>query len=133
MNCDIQVLSVIKMETLTKKNNIYILWTKKISATLLIKIPKEYKDFQELFKLKKDKNFLPPHQPWNHKIKLKKGKQFGKYAIYPLSYFKLKTLRKYLNENLRRNLIWESHLPANYPVLFALKSSGGLKMCIDYQ
>ena len=47
IDCDIQVLSAIEMETLAKKNNIYVFWTKKISATLLIEISKEYKDFQD--------------------------------------------------------------------------------------
>ena len=132
MDCDIQVLSVTKMETLAKKKNTYILWTKKISATLSIKIPEKYKDFQGLFELEEDKNFLPPHQPWDHKIKLKKGKQPDKYAIYLLSDFKLETLRKYLDENLRRGLIWESQSPAGYLVLFAPKSGEELRMCADY-
>ena len=76
---------------------------------------------------------MPPHQPWDHEIKLKEGKQPGKHTIYLLSNFKLETLRKYLNENLRRDLIPESQLPAGYPVLFAPKPNGRLKMCVDYQ
>ena len=133
MDCDIQVLSATEMETLAKKDNTYVLWTKEISATLSIKIPEEYKNFQGLFELEEDKNFLPPHQLWDHKIKLEEGKQPGKHAIYPLSDFKLETLRKYLNENLRRGLIRESQSLAGYSVLFALKPGGGLKMCVDYQ
>ena len=105
MDCDIQVLSATEMETLTKKDNIYILWTKKISATLSIKISKKYKNFQGLFELKEDENFLPPHQPWDHKIKLEKSKQLSKHAIYPLSDFKLETLREYFDENLKCSLI----------------------------
>ena len=108
IDCNIQVLLATQMETLAKKNNIYVLWTKKISATLLIKIPKEYKDFQRLFELEENKNFLPPYQPWDHKIKFEEGKQLGKYTIYLLSDFKLETLMKYLDENLRYGFIWES-------------------------
>ena len=63
IDCDIQVLSAIKMETLAKKDNTYILWTKEISATSSIKIPEEYKVFQRLFELEKDENLLPLHQP----------------------------------------------------------------------
>ena len=120
------------METLAKKDDTYILWTKEISATSSIKIPKEYKNFQRLFKLEKDENFLPPHQPWDHKIKLEEGKQPGKHAIYPLSDFKLETLRKYLDENLRCGLIRESQSLAGYPMLFATKLSEELRMCVDY-
>ena len=93
------------MKTLAKRDNTYVLWTKEISAILSIKKLEKYKNFQKLFKLEKNKNVLPSHQPWNHKIKLEKGKQPGKYAIYPLSDFKLKTLKKYLNENMRCSLI----------------------------
>ena len=76
---------------------------------------------------------MPSHQSWDHEIKFKEGKQLGKHAIYPLSDFKLKTLRKYLNENLRRDLIQESQSLASYPVLFVPKSGGRLRMCVDYQ
>ena len=132
MDCEVQVLSAAEMKTLAKEDNTFVLWTKKISATSSVNIPEEYKDFRELFKLEEDKNFLPPHQPWDHKIKLEEGKRSGKHAIYPLSDHKLETLRKYLNENLRRGLIQESQSPAGYPVLFAPKPGGGLKMCVDY-
>ena len=105
MNCNIQILSATEMKTLAKKDNTYIFQTKKISATLSIKISEKYKNFQGLFKLEKDKNFLSPHQPQNHKIKLEKDKKPGKHAIYSLSDFKLKILKKYFNENLKRSLI----------------------------
>ena len=67
----------------------------------------KYIYFQELFELKKNENFLPPHQLWDYKIKFKENKQFGKYAIYPLSDFKLKILRKYFDKILRCSFIWE--------------------------
>ena len=93
------------METLAKKDNTYILWTKEVSTTSSIKIPEKCKDFQELFELEEDKNFLSLHQSWDYEIRLEESKQPGKHAIYLLSDFKLKILRKYLNENLRRGLI----------------------------
>ena len=97
-----------------------------------IKIPEKYQDFQKLFKLKKDENFLPLHQLWDHKIKLEESKQPGKHAIYLLSDFKLETFRKYLNKYLRCGLIQESQLPARYLVLFALKPGKRLRICVDY-
>ena len=61
MDYDIQVLLATKIKILAKKNNIYVLWIKKISAILSIKIPKKYKNFQRLFELEEDENFLPPY------------------------------------------------------------------------
>ena len=45
IDCDIQVLLATEMKTLAKKDNTYVLWTKEISATLLIEILEKYKDF----------------------------------------------------------------------------------------
>ena len=133
INCDIQVLSATERETLFKKDNTYILWTKEIYAILSIEILEKYKDFQRLFELEKNENFLPLHQPWDHKIKLEEGKQSGKYAIYPLLDFKLEILREYFNENIRHGLIQELQLLTNYLVLFAPKAGEELRMCVDYQ
>ena len=131
IDCDIQVLLATEMKTLVK-NDTYILWTKKISATLLIELLEEYKNFWGLFELEENKNFLPLHQLWNYNIKLKESKQPSKYAIYLLLNFKLEILRKYLDKNLRCSLIQKSQLPIDYPVLFALKLGRGLRICVNY-
>ncbi|KAG9814520.1 hypothetical protein KCU63_g19795, partial [Aureobasidium melanogenum] len=53
--------------------------------------------------------------------------------IYALSEKELKTLREYLDENLARGFIRKSESPAGYPILFAPKKDGSLRLCVDYR
>ena len=54
-------------------------------------------------------------------------------SIYPLSPEKLDALRKYLDENLRKEFIRESQSLVRYPILFVPKSDEGLRLYIDYR
>jgi hypothetical protein len=42
-------------------------------------------------------------------------------------------LREYINENLKKEYIRFSTLPARYPVLFVSKPNGKLRMYVDYR
>ena len=42
-------------------------------------------------------------------------------------------LRKYINENLKNGRIRESKSPARAPILFVLKTDGGLRLYVDYR
>ena len=76
---------------------------------------------------------LPKHQPWDHKIELETGKAPTFGPIYALSEKELKVLRGYLDENLKKGFIRESKSPAGYPILFAPKKDGSLRLCVDYR
>ena len=76
---------------------------------------------------------LPKHQPWDHEIKLQPGMEPEFGLIYQLSEKKLQVLREYLEENLKKSFIQESQSPAGYPILFALKKDGSLRLCVDYR
>ena len=45
----------------------------------------------------------------------------------------MKVLRQYLDENLKKGFIRESKSPARYPILFAPKKDGTLRLCVDYR
>ena len=45
----------------------------------------------------------------------------------------MKVLRQYLDENLKKGFIRESKSPAGYPILFAPKKDGTLRLCVDYR
>jgi RNase H-like domain found in reverse transcriptase/Reverse transcriptase (RNA-dependent DNA polymerase)/Integrase zinc binding domain/Chromo (CHRromatin Organisation MOdifier) domain/Aspartyl protease len=94
---------------------------------------KEYSRFQQLFVEDKTSTALPQHQPWDHTIPLKEGKEPKYGPIYQLSEKELKELRNYLDENLKKGFIRPSTSPAGYPILFARKKDGSLRLCVDYR
>ena len=114
-----------------------ILWSRRVKddrdPVTKISIPKEYKDFKELFTAVKDQDALPKHQEWDHEIKIIEGCKPTKQPIYPLSPQKLDALREYLEENLQKGFIRESQSPAGYPILFVPKPDGLLRLCVDYR
>ena len=73
-----------------------ILWSRWVKddwdPVTKIFIPKEYKDFEELFTAVKDQDTLLKHQEWDHEIKIMKGCMSTKQPIYSLSPQKLDAL-----------------------------------------
>ncbi|KAL2005298.1 hypothetical protein VTN00DRAFT_2508 [Thermoascus crustaceus] len=94
-------------------------------------VPKEYWDFEEVFK-KQGRGQLPEHQPWDYKIPLKPGTQPVFKPIYPLSEKAHKVLQKYVEKNLKQGYIWHSTSPAEYPILFVPKKNRKLQLYMDY-
>ena len=76
---------------------------------------------------------LPEHQDWDHEILIEEGKKPTYRPIYALSETKLKALREYLNENLKKEFIRPSSSPAGYPIQFVPKKDGKLRLCVDYR
>ena len=96
------------------------------------KLPPELHEFFELFSHQKT-NKLPPHRPYDHKIKFIKGKQPGYGPLYSMSQGELQILKKFLDENLAKGFIRASSFPAAAPILFVKKPGGGLRLCVDYR
>jgi len=116
-------LSVSEMERLI---------TKEEADPDLSAIPLEYHEFADLFS-KKEADKLPPHQPYDHKIPLEPGSAPPFGPIYKLSPIELETLRKYVEENLRKGFIRNSQSPCGAPIVFAKKKDGTLRICVDYR
>lgn len=89
-----------------------------------------YKNYWYLFKKETEAKALPKHQPWNHNIELKFEKSLTFKSIYQLSEKKLKVLRDYLNENLKKKFSQESQSSADYSILFISKWQFTLR--VDY-
>jgi len=96
------------------------------------RIPKEYHDYFYLFD-KASADVLPPHRVYDHRIPLKKDfiPPFG--PLYSMSPVELRTLREWLDENLKKGFIRPSSSPAASPVLFVKKKNGSLRVCVDYR
>src|SRR5437868_15441636 len=89
----------------------------------LSSIPSEYHEFADLF-AKKEADKLPPHQPYDHRIPLEPGSTPPFGSIYKLSPIELETLRKYIEENLKKGFIRNSQSLCGAPIVFARKKDG---------
>ncbi len=76
-------------------------------------------------------NSLPSDQDEDHGIKLEPEKTppFGR--VYNLSEYQLKTIRKYIDENLANGFIRSSKSSARALVLFTPKRDETLRLCVD--
>jgi hypothetical protein len=82
------------------------------------------------FKSKSDK--LPLYRLYNHKIKLKDNNTFGYSLLYKITTAELKTVKKYLINNLDKGFIKASQALYVASVLFIKKPDRSLRFCIDF-
>jgi hypothetical protein len=96
-------------------------------------IPPEYQDLAEVFSEEKA-NTLPPHRDGlDHVITLEEGTKPVFEPIYNLSEVELRTLRDYIEDNLRKGFIRPSSSPFDLSVLFVKKSDRSLRLVVDYR
>ena len=96
------------------------------------KLPSVYHDFLDVFD-RSQASKLPPHRPSDHKIELIGDGKPPQSRAYRMSPYKLQKVKEYLNENLSKGFITPSKAPYSSPVLFAQKSNGDLRFCVDYR
>ena len=78
------------------------------SQNAFTRILDEYKQWKHLFLKKVTTKALFKHQIWNHEIIFELSKTFTFELIYALFEKKLRILREYLNENLKKKFIRKS-------------------------
>lgn len=76
---------------------------------------------------------LPEYGLFDYEIRIKEGKEPTFRLIYQLLLLEMKTLRKYIEENLKKGYIQKSLLSAGYPIIFVPKKGGELRLCVDYR
>ena len=103
------------------------------NKNLFTKIFDEYKQWKYLFLKKIITKALFKHQTWNHEIVFELSKTFTFKFIYALFEKKLKILREYLNENLKKKFIRKSQSSIKYSILFVSKKNEKLRLCVDYR
>ena len=91
--------------------------SRKEEEELLKHIPEKYRDYLDVFSSGKAKE-LPPHCPYDLKIKTEgdSALPFGK--LYNMSETELKALKDYIDDMLGKGFIRASNSPAGAPVLF---------------
>jgi hypothetical protein len=82
------------------------------------------------FKSKSDK--LPPHRLYNHKIELKGDNTLRYSLLYKITTAELKTIKKYLINNLDKGFIKVSQALYTAPMLFVKKPDKSLWFCINF-
>ena len=116
-----------------KSHAFFEILNKSKSQNTLTKILDEYKQWKHLFLKKITTKTLLKHQTWNHEIIFELSKTLTFELIYALFEKKLKILREYLNENLKKKFIKKSQSSTKYSILFVLKKNGKLRLCVDYR
>ena len=99
------------------------------------KLSKKYHDFLNVFDRSKTDE-LPPHRECDHKLKFIDEADKAKLSrsrIYFISNPKLKQVKKYLNEHLKKDFIVLSQASFASLILFAEKSNNDLRFCVDYR
>jgi hypothetical protein len=95
-------------------------------------VPEVYHEFADVFSRQKADTLLP-HRDCNLKINIDEGVKVPAGPIYPLSEFELKTLREFIDKNLKTGFIHPSNSPFGAPVLFIKKKDGSLRLCVDFR
>lgn len=99
-----------------------------------VEIPREYQEFEDLFKEREGLAALPEHRPWDHEIPIMEGKIPTHYGgLIPHSRKEEDYLKEYIGDLLKKGFIRPSESSISHGVLFAPKKDGGLRPCIDFR
>ena len=99
------------------------------------RLPEDYHDYINVFDRTKADN-LPPHRPYDYKLEFIDNidkSRLPRSRIYLILGYKLKQVKKYLDEYLKKGFIVPSKAPFASLVLFAEKPNGGLRFYVDYR
>jgi hypothetical protein len=92
----------------------------------------KYHEFFDVFD-KKASNTLASHRSYNHRIVLKKDVIFDYTSLYKMFEEKLKIVKKYLEDNLKKDFIVASRSFFASSVMFMKKTNESLRFCVDYR
>src|SRR6202021_3309202 len=88
-------------------------------------IPQQYSKYEELFEEKLDKEALPQHKKWDHKILLIKGSEPVYRHLYSTTLYKSLALKEYLEKLEKKGFIRRSQSSYRSLMFGVLKRSRG--------
>ena len=94
-------------------------------------IPPAFCKYKKVF-LDKKAQWLPKHQPWDHKIDLVPGQQMGKTSVYRLTPPEKLALKDYIKDGLKQGTLRCSEAPNAWSFFFINKKDGKLCLVQDY-
>ncbi len=92
----------------------------------------EYHEFLDVFD-KKTFNILVFHRSYDHKIVLKKDVISDYTSLYKMFEKELKIVKKYLENNLKKEFIIASRSSFVSSIMFMKKANESLRFCVDYK
>ncbi len=92
----------------------------------------EYHEFLNVFD-KKTFNTFVSHRSYDHKIVLKKNVIFEYIFLYKMFEEKLKIVKKYLENNLKKKFIAANRSSFVSSIMFMKKTNESLRFCVDYK
>ncbi len=92
----------------------------------------EYHEFLNVFD-KKAFNILVSHRSYDHKIVLEKNAISDYISLYKMFEEKLKIIKKYFENNLKKRFITANRSLFVSSVMFMKKTNDSLKFCVDYR
>ena len=117
------------------RNNIerieFISWH--LESADIEQISKDYKNFEKMFENLINKDALIVYWKWDHSIELIKEKDISDDYVRTLSEKERKIIKKYIDENLKKDYIRSSKANAKQSITFASKSNNEIQLCIDFK
>lgn len=95
-------------------------------------LPKQYYEYKDVFS-KAASDQLAPHRPYDLKIELTAENNLSFSPLHKHTVEELEAAKKYITDNLQKGFVAPSKAPFGSPILFARKSDGGLRFCVDYR
>jgi len=94
----------------------------------------QYREFAKLFEDPEDFRALPRHQPWDHEIILKEGREPPCQKLRQHNPQTLGTLEEYVRKSVKKGWIRPSKSPAASNMLIAHKADDPKgRPCVDYR
>ena len=123
---DLKIFSI----KINKMNEIFIkkFFLKKIKAKFYF----DFHDLLQTFDSITTENFSF-HRFYDHKIDFVDDSHTMRNRVYSLFYLKLMKLKKYLEENLRKNFINFNNVSFFSSILFVIKFNEEFRFCVDYR
>jgi hypothetical protein len=94
-------------------------------------VPKFYHKYLHVFD-KAEGEALPPHRPWDCKIKLAQEAELRSTKLYNMSQRELDILKPYIEEQVKKGYIAKSESPIAVPMFFVPKKDGTSRPVVDY-
>jgi hypothetical protein len=104
---------------------------KEATKTMVEAIPLVFHMYKKVFS-DEEAQWLPRHQPWDHKIDLIPGQQMRKTSVYRLTPPEKIMLKDYIEDGLKRGTLHRLEAPDACSFFFINKKDGKLRPVQDY-